>query len=147
MDCSPPGSSVHGIFRARILEWVAMPPSRDLPNPGMNPALLNCRQILYRLSHQGIPCTLWDTLRLRSYPLFIWNSNFTGCPVFQQVSLKLYHMCNHATTIIIKVWNHSTTIKLFPVVLFESHAHPFLRLPWPLATTPLFSKSIILSFS
>ena len=22
MDCSPPGSSVHGIFRARILEWV-----------------------------------------------------------------------------------------------------------------------------
>ena len=24
MDCSPPGSSVHGIFQARILEWVAM---------------------------------------------------------------------------------------------------------------------------
>ena len=28
MDCSPPGSSVHGIFQARILERVAMPPSR-----------------------------------------------------------------------------------------------------------------------
>ena len=28
MDCSPPGSSVHGIFQARILEWVAMPSSR-----------------------------------------------------------------------------------------------------------------------
>ena len=25
MDCSPPSSSVHGIFQARILEWVAMP--------------------------------------------------------------------------------------------------------------------------
>ena len=25
MDCSPPGSSVHGILKARILEWVAMP--------------------------------------------------------------------------------------------------------------------------
>ena len=24
MDCSPPGSSVHGILQARILEWVAM---------------------------------------------------------------------------------------------------------------------------
>ena len=24
MDCSPPGSSVHGIFQARILEWVAI---------------------------------------------------------------------------------------------------------------------------
>ena len=27
MDCSPPGSSVHGIFQAKILEWVAMPSS------------------------------------------------------------------------------------------------------------------------
>ena len=28
MDCSPPGSSVHGILQARILEWIAMPFSR-----------------------------------------------------------------------------------------------------------------------
>ena len=28
VDCSLPGSSVHGIFQARILEWVAMPSSR-----------------------------------------------------------------------------------------------------------------------
>ena len=28
MDCSPPGSSVHGILQARILEWVAMPSSQ-----------------------------------------------------------------------------------------------------------------------
>ena len=28
MDCYPPGSSVHGILQARILEWVAMPFSR-----------------------------------------------------------------------------------------------------------------------
>ena len=33
MDCSPPGSSVHGIFQARMLEWV----SRDLHNPGIEP--------------------------------------------------------------------------------------------------------------
>ena len=29
MDCSPPGSSVHGVLQARILEWVAMLPSRE----------------------------------------------------------------------------------------------------------------------
>ena len=29
MDCSPPSSSVHGIFQARILEWVAMSFSRE----------------------------------------------------------------------------------------------------------------------
>ena len=28
VDCSPPGSSVHGILQARVLEWVAMPSSR-----------------------------------------------------------------------------------------------------------------------
>ena len=31
MDCGSPGSSVDGILQARILEWVAMPSSRDLP--------------------------------------------------------------------------------------------------------------------
>ena len=31
MDCSPPGSSVHGILQASILEWVAMPFSKGLP--------------------------------------------------------------------------------------------------------------------
>ena len=35
MDCSLLGSSVHGILQARILEWVGMPTSRDLPNPGI----------------------------------------------------------------------------------------------------------------
>ena len=30
MDCIPPGSSVHGIFQARILEWVTVPLSRTL---------------------------------------------------------------------------------------------------------------------
>ena len=37
MDYSPPGSSVHGILQARILEWVAMPSSRDLPITGIEP--------------------------------------------------------------------------------------------------------------
>ena len=40
MDCSPPGSSVHGIFQARVLEWGAMPSSRDLSDPG-SPHLLH----------------------------------------------------------------------------------------------------------
>ena len=37
MDCSPPGSSVHGILQARLLEWVTLPCSRDLPDPGIEP--------------------------------------------------------------------------------------------------------------
>ena len=41
MDCSPPGSSVHGILQARV----ATPSSGDFPNPG----LLHCRRIPYQL--------------------------------------------------------------------------------------------------
>ena len=38
MDCSPPGSSVHGILQARILELVAISFSRVyLPDPGIEP--------------------------------------------------------------------------------------------------------------
>ena len=37
---SPPGSSIRGILQARILEWVAMPSSRDLPSPGIKPRSL-----------------------------------------------------------------------------------------------------------
>ena len=38
MDCSPPGSSVHGIFQARILSRLPFPPPGDLPDPGTEPA-------------------------------------------------------------------------------------------------------------
>ena len=38
MNCGLPGSSVHGIFQARILEWVAISFSGDLPEPGIQPA-------------------------------------------------------------------------------------------------------------
>ena len=31
VDCSPPGSSVHGILQARIPEWIAMPSFRGSP--------------------------------------------------------------------------------------------------------------------
>ena len=39
-DCSPPGSSVHGIFQARILEWIPIPFSKGVfltqtSNPGL----------------------------------------------------------------------------------------------------------------
>ena len=35
MDRSPPGSSVHGLLQARILEWVAIPSPGELSDPGI----------------------------------------------------------------------------------------------------------------
>ena len=37
VDCSPPGSSVHGIPQTRVLEWVAIPFSRGPSRPGDGP--------------------------------------------------------------------------------------------------------------
>ena len=39
-DSSPPGSSVHGILQARILEWLSCPPPGGLPDPGVEPQSL-----------------------------------------------------------------------------------------------------------
>ena len=38
MSYSLPGFSVHGIFQARIMEWVAIPSPEDLPDPGIKPS-------------------------------------------------------------------------------------------------------------
>ena len=60
MDYSLLGSSVHGIVQARILEWVAILFSRDLPNPEAkfrSPVLWADSQIPYHLSHQENHCS------------------------------------------------------------------------------------------
>ena len=59
-DCSPPGSSVRGIFQARILEWVAVSSSRG-SSPPRNRTPISCifwigRQVLYRW-------VTWETLK------------------------------------------------------------------------------------
>ena len=55
MDCSLPGFSIHGIFQARILEWVAISFSRtsSWPRDCIQVSRTVGSQSLYRLSHQG----------------------------------------------------------------------------------------------
>ena len=57
VDCSPPGSSVHGDSPGKN-SWVGCHAllQRIFPTHGSNPGLPHCRQILYHLSHQGSPC-------------------------------------------------------------------------------------------
>ena len=52
MDCSPPGSSVHGILQARILEWVAILFSKG-EDPGIESVLLHWQEDSSPLSYQG----------------------------------------------------------------------------------------------
>ena len=54
MDCSPPGSSVHGYSPGKNTEVGCSALHQGIfPTQGLNPGLLHCRQILYYLSHQG----------------------------------------------------------------------------------------------
>ena len=59
MNCSPPGSSVHGILQARILEWVVMPFLRESSQPRdqTHVSYVSClgRWIVYLSCHLGSP--------------------------------------------------------------------------------------------
>ena len=56
MDYSPPGSAVHGILQARILQHVVIALLQGiLLTEVWNLGLQQCRQILYHVSHQGSP--------------------------------------------------------------------------------------------
>ena len=71
MDCSPPGSSVHGIFQARILEQVAISPLQGIfLTQGSNLCLLHRRWILLPLSHQGSPTQAWRCSIICPKPLW-----------------------------------------------------------------------------
>ena len=65
MNCSPPGSSVHGIFQARILAWVAICYARgsSLPRDRTHLSCVSCidRQILY-------PWATWEALLVTYLP-------------------------------------------------------------------------------
>ena len=58
MDCSPPGSPVHGILQARILEWIAISFSRGSSQPRGRICIscVSCigRQILYHSATRGV---------------------------------------------------------------------------------------------
>ena len=58
IDCSPPGSSVHEIFLARILEWVGVPPPGDLPDPGIEPGCPELAGRFFTIDPPGNPLKL-----------------------------------------------------------------------------------------
>ena len=63
MDCSPSGSSVHGIIQVRILEWVLMTSSRG-SSPPSDRSHISCigKRVLYHLGHLGRPNHIVDLM-------------------------------------------------------------------------------------
>ena len=64
LDCSLPGSSIHGILQVSILKWVAIPFFRGSSQPrDWTWAYLHCRHILCHLCHQG------NTSRMKTHSI------------------------------------------------------------------------------
>ena len=68
MDYSPPGSSVHGILQARILEWVAISFSRGSSQHRCQ-TRVSCISYIGRWIHYH--CTTWEALPLTSVLLLL----------------------------------------------------------------------------
>ena len=119
MDCSPTGSSVHGILQSRILEWVAIPFSRGIfLTWGSNMGLLHWRWILYCLSQQGSPTS--------PFVIFQWTVPPSSC--FSNSDTLMSSLTLLLTT---PVSNHSlnSMILIFPLlylVALHSFGHCFV---------------------
>ena len=85
MDCSPPGSSVHGISQARILEWAAISFSRGSfrPRDQTHVSCVSCvaGRFFTTSTTEEMICQKEKMLELISdlFPLIFRWHNFTGC--------------------------------------------------------------------
>ena len=95
MDCNPPGSSVYGIFQARILEWMAMPSSRAFSQfrDQTHVSYVSCigRRVVYHWQHLGSPVILstssksvlmWIFVR-QNFLVLVCLTRFLQYPHFQ----------------------------------------------------------------
>ena len=80
MDCSPPGSSVHGIFQARILEWVPCPPLGHLPYSGIKPKSLRSPELTGRFFSTS---TTWEARERLLYQISNIYLIATGITIVQ----------------------------------------------------------------
>ena len=89
MDCSPPGSSVHGILQARIWSGLPCPPPGIFPTQGSNPFLFMPPALAGRFFTTS---TTWEALKLN---LHLVNGSFSCYPSIR--SEDMVHSCGSWT--------------------------------------------------
>ena len=95
VDYSPPGSSVHGIFLARVQEWLPFPAPGDLPNPGIEPTSLGSPALaggLFTAAPPNLPTLEFIILPGCIQLHFLWT---------------LVHMCNTSCKLTRDMWSSS----------------------------------------
>ena len=129
MDHSPPGSSVRGIFPARMLRWVTMLSSKSFPDPGIES------------TSPVSPALQMDSLPLSHWGNYILNNQFSSvaqsCPTMTpwtaacQASLSITNSQSLLKLMSIKLGMPSTHLIL---------CHPLLLLPSIFPSIRVFSK-------
>ena len=113
MDCSPPGSSVHGILQARIQEWVPFPAPGDLPNRGIKPIAPALLADSLSSEPPGKPHLSWYLSRYRLPPFFNhmsppslsskpWASN-----VSREKALSIYLSADQSVFSLMPLWKRA----------------------------------------
>ena len=130
MDWSPPGSSIHGILQARILEWVVISSSRGSSQPRgrTHISCISCngRQVLYH-------CATWEAhsplpIHPSGLPLNLTPERFSDLPPKQIFSNLLISPCTQFTSVSQlhhKLWVH---VPWFPLIEYLL-VHASLCLP------------------
>ena len=131
MDCSPPGSSVHGIFQTRILKWVAMTSSMG-SSPPRNQTQVSCIA--------GGFCTAWATREVFES----LSVRFSSVQLFSHVQLFVtpWITACQASLSITNSWRSSKLMSI-KSVMPSSHlilCHPQLLLPPIPPSIRLFSN-------
>ena len=92
MDCSLPGSSVHRFLQGRILEWVAIPTSRDFPDSGIKPESLispagELATLINSSFHEWFLCSMQCTL-IAFYPASLVSQLIKNLPALQKTCVQ-----------------------------------------------------------
>ena len=129
MDCSPPGSLVHGILQARILEWVAIPFSRGSSWPRDQTQVSNIASRFFiiwptRIAHRTISNThktVWSPPR----------SAFLTCSKMLRYLLSLYLSIPFSPTRE-RAEAHQALWQLRANVIWNEKIHVHLLVTWNL---------------
>jgi len=130
MDCSPPGSTVHGILQARILECVAMPSSRGPSTQASNPHLLCFLHWRVGSSPLTPPLTAhWAAQILPKTSQKKWKRWFATNIPWQTTMFSAMNTFLKTSVILLWQperwwWCHKNKGKTFPPVSCDSSTHP-----------------------
>ena len=106
LDCIPPGSSVHGILQARLLEWVVMPSSRGSSQPGDQTQVSHMaggfftnwatREAIPRYVWHGLVCIVFmvyhKTSLASDFSNLFCSYSFNGCHFIAVLTYLIFSM-------------------------------------------------------